>query len=263
MREPPPDSRRNVTSVGYSPSVPAAATQPLRRRPACARCTGGLLSPWARLSLLIMLLTAAATAFVLYEPQRLLTEQWAVRLSGGAAVVIFAVAYGVCTAAFAPRPVLNLAAGVLFGTPAGTTSALAGTVLGAGIAFGLGRLLGQDALRPLLRGRWLAAGDRQLSQHGFRAVLVLRLVPGVPFAASNYTAAVSRMSWLTFLSATALGSVPNTVAYVVAGSRATAPTSPAFLAAFGFIAITGVVAAVIAWRKRGQLRAAAHPDPTR
>lgn len=219
------------------------------------RCTRVLLSPYSRLSLLLMVLAAAAVTVVLYEPQRLLSEGWSSpQLTGTVAVVLFAVAYGACTAAFVPRPLLNLAAGALFGSQAGIAAALAGTVLGAGIAFTLGRVLGQDALRPLLRGRWLKAADSQLSRHGFRSVLALRLFPGVPFAATNYCAAVSRMGYVPFLLATGLGSIPNTAAYVVAGSRAGSPASPVFLMAMGFIVLTGAGGAVVAWHKRHGLR---------
>ncbi|MFI6685089.1 TVP38/TMEM64 family protein [Streptomyces sp. NPDC050485] len=219
-----------------------------------ARCTRALLSPWSRLSLLVLLLAAAATTVLIVQPQRLLADGWPPELGGAGAVVLFAAAYGLCTAAFVPRPILNLAAGALFGTQAGLAASLAGTVLGAGISFGLGRLLGQDALRPLLRGRWLKAADGQLSRHGFRSMMAIRLFPGVPFAAANYCAAVSRMGWSPFLLATALGSVPNTLAYVVAGSSASSPTSPAFLIAMGFIVLSAVAAAAVAWRKRHRLR---------
>ncbi|MCI3245173.1 MULTISPECIES: TVP38/TMEM64 family protein [Streptomyces] len=218
------------------------------------RCTRVLLSPWTRLSLLVVLLAAAASAVLIYEPQRLLAHGWPPQLDGAAATVVFAVAYGLCTVAFVPRPLLNLAAGALFGSQLGTGAALAGTVLGAGIAFGLGRVLGQDALRPLLRGRLLNAADGQLSRHGFRSMMAVRLFPGVPFWAANYCASVSRMGWLPFLLATALGSIPNTAAYVVAGARASAPTSPAFLIAMACIAVPALVAAVVAWRKRHHLR---------
>ncbi|MEV6549444.1 TVP38/TMEM64 family protein [Streptomyces sp. NPDC051597] len=223
------------------------------------RCARALLSPWSRLALLVLVLAAAATTVLLLEPQRLLADGLPHRIGGGAAVVLFGVAYGLCTAAFVPRPLLNLAAGAIFGSQAGLPSALAGTVLGAGISFGLGRMLGQDALRPLLRGRWLKAVDGQLSRHGFRSMLAIRLFPGVPFAAANYCAAVSRMGWLPFLLATGLGSVPNTAAYVVAGSRAASPTSPVFLVAMAFIGVSGLGAAAVAWRKRHRLggRAAA------
>lgn len=200
------------------------------------------------------MLASAGALVLLYEPQRLLSDGWPAQLGGAAAVVLYALAYGACTAAFVPRPLLNLAAGALFGSQAGLVSALAGTVLGAGIAFALGRLLGQEALRPLLRGRVMRTADSQLSRHGFRSMLAIRLFPGIPFAAANYCAAISRMGYTPFLLATALGSIPNTAAYVVAGSRAGSPTSPAFLVAMGFIVVTGLVAGAVAWRKRHSLR---------
>ncbi|WP_112469614.1 TVP38/TMEM64 family protein [Streptomyces triticisoli] len=217
-------------------------------------CARVLLSPWSRLSLLLVLLAAAGVSVLLFQPQRLLAHGWPPHLGGAAAAVVFAVAYGLCTVAFVPRPLLNLAAGALFGSQLGLTAALAGTVLGAGAAFGLGRVLGQDALRPLLRGRLLKAADGQLSRHGFRSMMAARLFPGVPFWAANYCAAVSRMGWSAFLLATALGSVPNTAAYAVAGARASAPTSPAFLAALACIAVPALLGTAIAWRKRHHLR---------
>jgi uncharacterized membrane protein YdjX (TVP38/TMEM64 family) len=219
-----------------------------------ARCGRALRSPWARFALLVALLAAAASSVLLFEPQKLLADGWPPQLGGVSAAAVFAVAYGLCTVAFVPRPLLNLAAGALFGTQWGLTASLAGTVLGAGIAFGLGRVLGQDALRPLLRGRLLKAADGQLSRHGMRSMLAARLFPGVPFWAANYCAAVSRMGWLPFLAATALGSIPNTAAYAVAGARASSPTSPAFLIAMACIALPAVGGAAVAWRKRHHLR---------
>jgi uncharacterized membrane protein YdjX (TVP38/TMEM64 family) len=76
----------------------------------------------------------------------------------------------------------------------------------------------------------------------------------VPFCAANYCAAVSRMGWTAFLLATALGSVPNTAAYAVAGARASAPTSPAFLLAAACIAVPALAGTVVAWRRRHRLR---------
>ncbi|MFE2048046.1 TVP38/TMEM64 family protein [Streptomyces sp. NPDC059459] len=232
----------------------ATAAGPVAPTGLAARVTRVLLSPWSRLSLLLALLASAATTVLLFRPQELLTDGWPPQLGGATAALAYAVAYGLCTVAFVPRPLLNLAAGALFGSQLGLASALAGTVLGAGIAFCLGRVLGQEALRPLLRGKWLKAADGQLSRHGFRSMLAARLFPGVPFAAANYCAAVSRMGLLPFLLATALGSIPNTAAYAVAGARASTPTSPAFLIALACIALPGLAGAAVAWRKRHRLR---------
>ncbi|MEU3448920.1 TVP38/TMEM64 family protein [Streptomyces thermolilacinus] len=222
------------------------------------RCSRALLSPWSRLSLLVVLLAGAGAMVVAYEPHRVLANGgWPPQVGGVGAVVLFGVAYGLCTAAFVPRPVLNLASGALFGTQAGLAAAVAGTVLGAGIAFALGRALGRDALRPLLRGRWVEAADGQLTRHAFRSTLAIRLFPGVPFAAANYGAALSRMGYAPFLLGTGLGCVPNTAAYVVAGSEAASPTSPAFLLSAGFIVVSVTAGAVVAWRKRHRLRSSA------
>ncbi|MFF2791212.1 TVP38/TMEM64 family protein [Streptomyces sp. NPDC058049] len=212
-----------------------------------------LLAPWTRLSVLVVLLVAAGVCVLLYEPQRILSEGWPPGLPVGMAVLLFAAAYGVCTAAFVPRPLLNLAAGAVFGAQFGLVAAVGGTVLGGAISFGLGRILGQEALRPFLRGRWLQAADGQLSRHGFRSMLAVRLFPGLPFVVANYCAAVSRCGWGPFLLATAIGVVPNTAAYVIAGASASSPGSPAFLVSFGFIVVSVVGGAVFGWRKRHRL----------
>ncbi|MCF6524354.1 TVP38/TMEM64 family protein [Streptomyces sp. JJ36] len=237
-------------------SVPAAQPVPAGFP---ARLVQWLLSPWSRLGLLLVLIGTAAAGMLLYEPQRFITGGLTAEFSGALAVLLFAGAYGACTLAFVPRPLLNLGAGALFGAQIGVGAALAGTVLGAALSFGMGRLLGQDALRPLLRKRFLNKADRQLSDHGFRSVLAIRLLPGVPFAPSNYAAAVSRMGWIPFLSATALGSLPNTAAYVVAGSRTEALTSPASIGAFAVIALSVLAGVVVAWRKRSRIRTATAP----
>ncbi|MFJ4688453.1 TVP38/TMEM64 family protein [Streptomyces sp. NPDC088789] len=241
-----------AADLAHVAALPAGAV-PLRGG-IVDRCARALLSPWARFALLLALLAGAAATVLLFEPQRLLQDGWPPQLGGVLAALVFAAAYGLVTVAFVPRPLLNLAAGALFGSQLGLATALAGTVLGAGIAFGLGRALGQDALRPLLRGRLLTTVDGQFSRHGFRSMLAVRLFPGVPFWASNYCAAISRMGWLPFLLATALGSIPNTAAYVVAGARASTPTSPAFLIALACIALPGLAGTVVAWRKRHHLR---------
>ncbi len=229
------------------------------------RCLRAVLSPWARFGVLVAVLGTGIGLAVAFEPQRLLTHGWPPQTSGVAAVVVFAVAYGVATVAFVPRPLLNAAAGALYGIASGLSAAIGGTVLGAGLAFLLGRALGRDAVRPLLRGRVVLSVDRQLSRHGFRSTLALRLFPGVPFAAANYAAAVSQVRLLPFLVATAVGSTANTAAYVVAGSRAASPTSPAFLLALGFLGVTAVVAAAVARTRtrrafgRGEAQAADRP----
>nr|WP_245240953.1 VTT domain-containing protein [Streptomyces spiramenti] len=212
-----------------------------------------------RLLVLCALLGGGVLAAATLEPQRLLTED-TLGSAGLGTWAVFTLGFGVLSALMVPRPVMVLAAGALFGAAAGTALAVAGTMLGAAAGFAVGRVLGQRALRPLVRGRALTAADRQLSSHGFRSLLVLRLVPILPFAVVNTVAAVSRVPWLPFLAATALGGLPQSTAFAVAGSRATDPVSPAFLSAVAFLVLSGPVAGAV-WRRRQARREQAAAPP--
>lgn len=187
------------------------------------------IPPPVRLALLIALLASAAGSLLLWSPRQLLTQGITSADSAIWAAPAFIAMFAVATLAFFPKPVLNAAAGVLFGIPEGLALAVAGTTLGAVLAFSLGRSLGRDALRPLLKKKVLAALDRRLTDQGFRSMLLLRIVPGIPFQAVNFAAAFSGMRLWPFTAATAVGVLPGTAAYVVAGASASSPTSPAFL----------------------------------
>ncbi|MEU0715727.1 TVP38/TMEM64 family protein [Streptomyces lavendulocolor] len=178
---------------------------------------------------MITLLVGAASSLLLWSPQRLLSQGLASGPLEAWAAPAFVGVFALATIAFFPKPVLNTAAGVLFGVAEGLALAVAGTTLGAVLAFILGRSLGRDALQPLVKKKVLVALNRRLTDQGFRSVLLLRIVPGIPFQAVNFAAAFSGVRLWPFTAATAIGVLPGTAAYVTAGASASSPTSPAFL----------------------------------
>ncbi len=198
-----------------------------------------------RLALLVLILLAAAGSLLLWDPRAA-----AAGVPGAWRAPAFLLVFALGTLAFVPKPALNAAAGLLFGVERGLPLAVLGTTLGAALAFGLGRGLGREALRPLVRGRALTAADRRLTEQGLQSVLLLRLVPGVPFQAVNLGAALSGVRTGPFLAGTALGVLPGTAAYVVAGSAAGSPTSPAFLISTAVIVLMGALSVAAMWRGR-------------
>lgn len=199
---------------------------------------------WPRLALLVVILAAAAGSLLLWDPASLLAAGG----SGPWRLPAFLAVYALGTLAFVPKPALNAAAGLLLGVALGLPLAVLGTTLGALLAFVLGRVLGREALRPFLKAKAFTALDRRLTDQGFRSVLLLRLIPGVPFQAANYCAAFSGVRPAPFTAATALGVVPGTAAYVVAGANATSPGSPAFLLSSAVIALMGGLSLFSLWR---------------
>ncbi|MGW4380499.1 TVP38/TMEM64 family protein [Kitasatospora sp. NPDC004531] len=198
-----------------------------------------------RLGLLAAVLAAAAASLLLWDPTAVLAAA-----AGPWRMPVALAAYAFGTVAFLPRPALNAGMGLLFGSLWGVPLAVAGSAIGAIVAFALGRSLGREALRPLVRGRVLTEIDRRLSEQGFRSVLLVRLFPGAPFQAGNFACAFSGVRFWPYLAATVLGVVPTTAAYVIAGASASSPGSPAFLISASVIAAMCVFSAVSLWRAR-------------
>lgn len=121
-----------------------------------------------------------------------------------------------------PKALLTAAGGALFGLWAGAGLSLAAALIGAVISFGLGRLLGREAVDRLIRGR-LARVDELLSDRGLSAVLLVRLVPLVPYIAINYASGLSGVKFRHYALGSALGMVPGSLAYAALGAYGTNP----------------------------------------
>lgn len=119
-----------------------------------------------------------------------------------------------------PASVLTVVGGILFGPVVGVLVVVVAANASAMVAYGVGRLLGRppggiespgdDAS---LRHRW--AG--RMRANSFETVLIMRLV-FIPYDLVSYLAGVLRLRWLPFLLATALGSLPGTVSFVLLGA---------------------------------------------
>ncbi len=127
-------------------------------------------------------------------------------------VYIAVVALSVPGAAF-----LTLCGGFLFGLLVGASAAVVGATIGATLIFLVARTaLGEPMLRRAgPRAVKLAQGFRD---DAFSYLLFLRLVPAFPFFLVNLVPAFAGVRLLPFVTATALGVIPGSVAYAFAGT---------------------------------------------
>jgi uncharacterized membrane protein YdjX (TVP38/TMEM64 family) len=166
------------------------------------------------------------------------------------APVAFAGLYAVVSLSPLPKTVFTLAAGASFGVAAGVAVVVSGALLGAVAAFFLGRWLGRDTVRWLTRGR-LDALDARVARHGFRAIVVARLIPVVPFTALNYVAGLSAVRLRDFLAGTASGMLPTTTAYVTIGAYGWQPGAwPLWVALATLVGFTVGGFAIDRYRRR-------------
>ncbi|WP_219418646.1 VTT domain-containing protein [Pseudonocardia nigra] len=132
-----------------------------------------------------------------------------------------------------PSSVVMVAHGALFGAVAGTLLSLAGSV-GAGLTgFALGRRGGPllDRLVPASERR---RADALLGRWGALAVVVTRPVPVLAETTAILAGATRSLSWLRMGLAAAVGSLPATALYALAGA-----------AAAGFVSVSLIFAVVL------------------
>lgn len=121
-----------------------------------------------------------------------------------------------------PASILTIVGGILFGPVLGVAVVVVAANASAMIAYGVGRLLGRTPGAPdttttpveaSLARRW----SMRMRNNSFETVLVMRLL-FLPYDLVNYLSGVLRLRWLPFLLATALGSLPGTVSFVLLGA---------------------------------------------
>jgi len=137
------------------------------------------------------------------------------RLAG---LAIFMLLYVAVVALSVPGAVwLTLAGGVLFGPVLGTLATAVSATIGATIIFKIAQsALGEGLLRRA--GPRAAKVAEGIQADAFNYLLFLRLVPAFPFFLVNLAAALVAMPVSTFIAATAIGILPATFAFTLAGA---------------------------------------------
>lgn len=147
-----------------------------------------------------------------------------------------------------PASVMTITGGLAFGPLWGTLAALAGATTRACTQFGVARLLGREAVTKLLKGR-AASLDTALGRNSFKAVLLIRLIPNLPYDVQNYGLGFSQVRFAPFALATALGIIPASFAFVYLGYSLTDPAQ-LWKLLVAILVIVGLMVAQGVWKKR-------------
>lgn len=167
---------------------------------------------------------------------------------GWAGGAVFVGLYAAITLTPAPKNVLSVAAGLIFGFAGALALVYLGALLGAAAAFGLGRWLGRDAVERYT-GTRVARLDELVRRRGLAAVIGVRLIPIIPFTAINYGAGLTAVRRRDYALGTAIGIIPGTVAYVALGAFGLEFGWPAWVAigVLGALTLAGAI-----WAERGR-----------
>ena len=159
------------------------------------------------------------------------------------APVVFVALYAAATALAVPGTILTFAGGAVFGFWWGTLLNMLAANIGANAAFLLARTLGRDGVRTLMGSdsRALEKLDNVVTQHGFRGLLTLRLIPLVPFNALNFGSGLMPLTWRTYATATVIGIVPGTAIYTFFADALLEGSREASTQAFSLVFVAGAL----------------------
>ena len=144
---------------------------------------------------------------------------------------------------------LALAGGLLFGLIWGSIYTFLGAILNCTLMFLLARYVGREKVEHLIQSKLSPVWQQRLSGlnsgRGFLLLIVLRLIPAVPYNLINYAFGLTAMSYRTYILASAIGIIPGTLAFINIGDKALDVTSPDFWIAIGLLllllAVTGLL----------------------
>lgn len=174
------------------------------------KSAGRRIAGWV-LTLLVLLMLAATWRFTSLRDWLDITtlseiaNQW--RASSLTPLIVIA-AFVVGGLLIIPVTAMIIVSVLVFDPLMGFVYALTGSAISALSAYGLGGLLGRNAVRQLA-GRRINQISRQLAKRGLLTMLVVRIVPVAPFTIINLVAGASHIRFRDFVAGTMLGMTPG------------------------------------------------------
>jgi uncharacterized membrane protein YdjX (TVP38/TMEM64 family) len=132
-------------------------------------------------------------------------------------VIIYIVLYAIRPLILFPSTILTLAGGFVFGPFLGVIYTIIASNISSTIAFYVGRFFGEGLLKDDGSDGFIQRYAQRMRENSFETVMVMRFI-FLPYDAVSYLAGFLRIKYLPFILATALGSIPGTIAFVGFGA---------------------------------------------
>ena len=171
--------------------------------------------------------------------------------------MIYVLCFAILPIFLFPVPILAVVAGAAFGLFAGSLYTIIGAMINSVLMFYIARFLGFHAVSDFTQNS-KSKILKTLGEPGgkFSLILILRLMPLVPYNALNYACGVMNVSLRDYVVATFVGIVPATFIMVNLGEKALDMRSNGFIIACILMVVLVVLSSWGAKRiraKRGDL----------
>ncbi|XJZ28805.1 TVP38/TMEM64 family protein [Bacillota bacterium Lsc_1132] len=170
---------------------------------------------------------------------------------GSLAMLVSALLVAICVFfPIIPFPILAGTIGALFGTVQGLLVTIAGAMAGTMGFFFLSRYGFREAAQSRLQ-KYPKIRDYEvfLNKHAFAAIFISRIIPIIPAPVVNIACGLSRVKWLYFFAASAIGKIPNILLLSYAGASFSTNKWFSFGLYGAYMLILGIIYFVVIYRK--------------
>ncbi|GAA0746064.1 TVP38/TMEM64 family protein [Clostridium oceanicum] len=137
---------------------------------------------------------------------------------GMVAPIVYIVMFTFVPLTLFPDSILAISGGMVFGMIWGTLYTIIGALFGAVLSFYISRILGRSVVSKIVKnkGRYFEEG---VEKKGFILILILRLIPLIPFDVISYLAGLSKIKFKDFILGTAIGIIPGILIFINIGDK--------------------------------------------
>jgi len=140
--------------------------------------------------------------------------------------------------------IMAIAGGMAVVLCLGTLYKIIGATIGATVAFYISRLLGRGVVEKLVKGRMQKLEDG-IEKGGFLLILIMRLIPIIPFNVISYGAGLTRIKYIDYMLATMIGIIPGVLVFTNLGDKALFVRSLGFMLAVGILALMVIISILL------------------
>jgi len=157
------------------------------------------------------------------RPERLARLRAGIESHGAWGPVLYVAGYVLAELVFVPALPLTLLGGLAFGPVWGTVYVSIASTLAAALAFLVARHLARGMVERWMKDSpRLARIDAAVERHGWRILMITRLVPLFPFNLQNFAYGLTRIPFWTYVGVSWACMLPATVAFTLAGGALSA-----------------------------------------
>ncbi|MEJ8553799.1 TVP38/TMEM64 family protein [Tepidibacter sp. Z1-5] len=132
--------------------------------------------------------------------------------------IIYIIFFVIGCVAFIPAPPMAIIAGMAFGPINGSIYTCIAALISDTSAFLIARYLAKDIVQNKVKtNKSLGKIDNLVKNHGWRILIITRLVPGFPYMLQSYAYGITNIKFKSYILASWVLTIPGIIAFTLVG----------------------------------------------